>query len=120
MLTHVTGPPELDTAAEPSAPQGMPIAGRVSRPVGGVVVAGLGFCTVIAGAVVCAFAVVVGAALVVDGTVVVGVGLVTTGGGGATGGGAGAMTIGRGAMSAGADVVGSADVVSTLAGMSFD
>ncbi len=42
MLTHVTGPPELEMAAEPSAPQGIPIAGRVSRPVGRVVVAGCG------------------------------------------------------------------------------
>ena len=107
-------------AAEPSAPQGIPIAGRVSRPVGRVVVAGCGFCTVLSGAVVCAFAVVVGAALVVDGAVVVGVGLVTTGGGGATGGGGGATTIGDGATNAGLDVVGSMDEVSTLAGVSFD
>lgn len=45
MPTQVTGPPEFETVAEPSAPQGMPIAGRVSRtfgPNGVVVVAGVG------------------------------------------------------------------------------
>jgi hypothetical protein len=51
---QVTGPPELETAAEPSAPQGMPTAGRVSRTFGpdGVVVAGVaGFDTVVCGTV---------------------------------------------------------------------
>jgi ribosomal protein L35AE/L33A len=51
VLTQVTGPPELETAAEPSAPQGMPIAGRVSRTFGpnGVVV--VGFAAVVCGTV---------------------------------------------------------------------
>ncbi|HXS85567.1 MAG TPA: hypothetical protein VN741_07990, partial [Mycobacterium sp.] len=108
MPTHVTGPPELEMAAEPSGPQGIPIAGRVSRPVGRVVVAGFGFATVVWGAVVSALAVVVGAALVVGVTVVFGAAVVvaTRGGGatgGAAGGGGGAMTAG-GAMNAGAVV----------------
>ena len=49
----MTGPPELDTATEPSGPQGIPTAGRVSRPVGVVdVVDGLGDCdTVVFGTV---------------------------------------------------------------------
>ena len=52
MPTQVTGPPELDTATEPSGPQGIPTAGRVSRPVGVVdVVDGLGFDSVVFGAV---------------------------------------------------------------------
>ena len=32
MLTQFTGPPEFETAEEPSGPQGMPTAGLVSRP----------------------------------------------------------------------------------------
>jgi hypothetical protein len=53
--TQVTGLPELETAAEPSAPQGMPTAGRVSRTFGPdvvVVVAALGgFDAVVCGSV---------------------------------------------------------------------
>ncbi|WP_343708649.1 hypothetical protein, partial [Mycobacterium sp.] len=61
MRTQVTGPSELDTAAEPSGPQGMPIAGRVSSPVGFVVV-GLVvvFGAALFGTVVSALGVVVG------------------------------------------------------------
>jgi hypothetical protein len=66
VLTHATGPPEFDVAVEPGAPQGIPIAGRVSRPVEGVGVVGGGECVV----VVCA-TVVSGRADEVTGGVVV-------------------------------------------------
>jgi hypothetical protein len=41
--TQVTGPPKVEVAVVPlcSGPQGMPTAGRVSRPVGDVVVRGV-------------------------------------------------------------------------------
>jgi hypothetical protein len=45
--THATGPPEFDVAVEPGAPQGIPTAGRVSRPVGGVGVVGGGECVLV-------------------------------------------------------------------------
>jgi hypothetical protein len=51
VLTQVTGPPELDTATEPSAPQGIPTAGRVSTLVVDVVVGVGDFDTVVCGAV---------------------------------------------------------------------
>ena len=77
MLTQFTGPPEFETAEEPSAPHGMPTAGRVSKPFGGfgdvVDVGGVECGTVVCGTVVCAGAVVVtfGTGLVVVGNVVV-------------------------------------------------
>ena len=96
----------------------MPIAGRVSRPLGvGVVVGGVERGRVVCGTVVCAGAdvdVVTGG----EGLIVVaGAGVVTMGGGVAIGGAGGA---GSGATIAGGGVVGSADVDSTLVGVSSD
>ena len=118
MLTQFTGPPEFETAEEPSGPHGMPIAGRVSKPPGGV------------GDVVdveCGTVVWTGAVVVVVGTglvVVVGnvvTGALTTGRGTVTGGGGGgALNAGGGVDNAGTAAVGSAGVVSTLVGMSLD
>ena len=117
MLTQLTGPPEFETAEEPSAPHGMPTAGRVSRPPGSFVdvvdVVDVG--GVECGTVVCAGAVVVvfGKCLVVVGNVVTGA--LTTGGGPITGGGGGGAV-----DSTGTAAVGSAEVVSTLVGVSLD
>ena len=120
MLTQFTGPPEFEMAEEPSAPHGMPTAGRVSKPPGGfgdvVVVDGVVRGTVVFGTVVCAGAVVVafGTVLVVGGNVVTGaleMGRGPTAGGG---GGGGAVD------NAGIAAVGSAEVVSTLLGVSVD
>jgi hypothetical protein len=102
----------------------MPIAGRVSRPLGvGVVVGGVERGRVVCGTVVCAGADVLADAEVVTGgeglIVVAGAGVVTMGCGvaiGGAGGGAG----GAGATIAGGGVVGSADVDSTLVGVSSD
>lgn len=106
MSTHATGPPVFDVAVEPGAPQGIPIAGRVSSPVGGVVVVGDGECgvvvcaTVVCVTVVCVTVVCGGADEVTGGVVVaanddVGVGgVVTTG--------VGALTMGGGMAVAGA------------------
>ena len=128
MLTQFTGPPEFETAEEPSGPHGMPTAGRVSKPPGGVgdvvVVGGVECGTVVCGTVVCAGAVVVvcGTGLVVVGNVVTGALTTgrgpTTGGGG--GGGGGAMNAGGAVDNAGTAAVGSAEVVSTLVGVSLD
>ena len=126
MLTQFTGPPEFETAEEPSGPHGMPIAGRVSKPPGGfgdvVDVGGVVECgTVVCGTVVCAGVVVVvfGTGLVVVGNVVTGA--LTTGGGPITGGGGGgAMDAGGAVDNAGIAAVGSAEVVSTLFGVSLD
>jgi len=125
VLTQFTGPPEFETAEEPSGPHGMPTAGRVSKPFGGfgaVVDAGGVECgTVVCGIVVCAGAVVVtfGTGLVVGGNVVTGAlmtgrGLTTGGGGG------GAMNAGGVLDNAGMAGVGSAEVVSTLVGVLLD
>ena len=128
MLTQFTGPPEFEIAEEPSAPHGMPTAGRVSKPPGGfgeVVVVDEVVCgTVVFGTVVCA-----GAVLVAFGTVVVVGGNVVTGAltmgrgpaaGGGGGGGAGAMNAGGAVDNAGIAAVGSDEVVSTLLGVSVD
>jgi hypothetical protein len=114
--THLTGPPEFDSVDAPalSGPQGMPIAGRVSRPclrdVDGAEL-GLVVCgTVVGGAAV--REAVTGAEVVVFGDVVVAVvGALTTGCRGA------ARRTGGGGISAGCDgVVDSADLLSTLVG----
>ena len=129
MLTQLTGPPEFETAEEPSGPHGMPTAGRVSKPFGGfgdvVDIGGVERGTVVCGTVVCAGAVVVtfGTGLVVGGNVVVTGALTTgrgptTGGGG--GGGGGAMNAGGAVDNAGTAAVGSGEVVSTLVGVSLD
>ena len=128
MLTQFTGPPEFETAEEPSGPQGMPTAGRVSKPldgfadvVGVVDVGGVVCGTVVCGTVVCAGVVVVvfGTGLVVVGNVVTGA--LTTGRGPITGGGGGgAMSAGGAVDNAGIAAVGSAEVVSTLVGVSLD
>jgi hypothetical protein len=126
VLTQFTGPPEFETAEEPSVPHGMPTAGRVSRPPGGVGdvvdVGEVVECgTVVCGSVVCAGAVVVvfGVGLVVVGNVVTGV--LTTGRGPiAGGGGGGAMNAGGAVDNAGIAAVGSAGVVSTVVGVSLD
>jgi hypothetical protein len=133
VLTQFTGPPEFDTAEEPSGPHGMPTAGRVSKPFGDVVdvvdVGGAECGTVVCGAVVCAGAVVVtfGTGLVVVGNVVTGnvvIGALTTGRGpttgGGGGGGGGAMNAGGAVDNAGTAAVGSDEVVSTLVGVSLD
>jgi hypothetical protein len=128
-----TGPPEFETAEEPSGPHGMPTAGRVSKPfgdvvdvvdVGGVECGTVVCATVVCGTVVCAGAVVVtfGTRLMVVGNVVTGAlttgcGPTTAGGGG---GGGGAMNAGGAVDNAGMAAVGSAEVVSTLAGVSLD
>ena len=125
MLTQFTGPPEFEMAEEPSAPHGMPTAGRVSKPPGGcgdvVVVDGVVRGTVVFGTVVCAGAVVVafGTVLVLGGTVVTGA-LEMGRGPTAGGGGAGAVNAGGAVDNAGIAAVGSAEVVSTLLGMSVD
>ena len=129
MLTQSTGPPEFETAEEPSGPHGMPTAGRVSKPFGGfgdvVDIGGVECGTVVCGTVVCAGAVVVtfGTGLVVGANVVVTGALTTgrgptTGGGG--GGGGGAMNAGGAVDNAGTAAVGSTEVVSTLVGVSLD
>jgi hypothetical protein len=128
VLTQFTGPPEFDTAEEPSGPHGMPTAGRVSKPFGGfadvVDIGGVVCGTVVCGTVVCAGAVVVtfGTGLVVGGDVVTGA--LTTGRGPTTGagggGGAGATNAGGAVDNAGTAAVGSAEVVSTLVGVSLD
>jgi len=128
VLTQFTGPPEFETAEEPSGPHGMPTAGRVSKPLGGfadvvgvVDVGGVECGTVVCGTVVCAGVVVVvfGTGLVVVGNVVTGV--LTTGRGPITaGGGGGPMNAGGAVDDAGIAAVGSAEVVSTLVGVSLD
>jgi hypothetical protein len=124
VLTQFTGPPEFETAEDPSGPHGMPTAGRVSKPPGGfgdVVVVGGVECTVVCGTVVCAGAVVVvfGTGLVVVGNVVTGA--LTTGRGPIAGaGGGGALNAGGAVDNAGIAAVGSAGVVSTLVGVSLD
>ena len=113
---QTTGAPEFDVAAEPGGPQGMPTAGRVSRPAGVVGVVGDGECVV----VVCA-TVVCGRADEVTGGVVVaandGVGFGDVVSTGATGGGA--LTMGGGmavvgARRAGGTVVSGAGVSTSL------
>jgi hypothetical protein len=102
--THATGPPEFEVAVEPGAPQGIPMAGRVSRLVEEVGVVGDGECV----RVVCA-AVVSGRAEVVTCEVVAaddGVGfgdVVVTGLGGLTMGGG--MAVVAGAKGAGGTVL---------------
>lgn len=96
---QMTGMPEFDVAVAPGAPQGMPTAGRVSRPGGGVgVVVGVGECAlVVCASVVCGAEdeVTGGAVVAADdgvthgGVVVTGAGAVTTGGGGMAVAGAG-------------------------------
>jgi hypothetical protein len=131
VLTQFTGPPEFETAEEPSGPHGMPTAGRVSKPFGDVDdvvdVGGVECGTVVCGTVVCAGAVVVtfGTGLVVVGNVVTGAlttgrGPTTGAGGGGGGGGAGAMNAGGAVDNAGMAAVGWAEVVSTLVGVSLD
>lgn len=118
MLTQFTGPPEFETAEEPSGPHGMPIAGRVSKPAGDVV----DVVDVECGTVVCAGAVVVvvfGTGLVVVGNVVTGA-LTTDRGPSTGGGGGGALNAGGAVDNAGIAAVGSAGVVSTLVGVSLD
>ena len=130
MLTQFTGPPEFETAEEPSWPHGMPTAGRVSKPFGDVDdvvdVGGVECGTVVCGTVVCAGAVVVtfGTGLVVVGNVVTGALTTgrgpTTGTGGGGGGGGGATNAGGAVDNAGMAAVGWAEVVSTLVGVSLD
>jgi hypothetical protein len=132
VLTQFTGPPEFETAEEPSGPHGMPIAGRVSKPPDGVVDVGevgevgevvdvRDVVDVECGAVVCAGAVVVvfGTGLVVVGNVVTGA-LTTDRGPITGGGGGGALNAGGAVDSAGIAAVGSAGVVSTLVVVSLD
>jgi hypothetical protein len=123
VLTQFTGPPEFETAEEPSAPHGMPTAGRVSKPPGGFadVVGVVDVGGVERGTVVCAGVVVVvfGTGLVVVGDVVTGA--LTMGRGPITaGGGGGAMNAGGAVDDAGIAAVGPAEVVSTLVGVSLD
>jgi hypothetical protein len=121
VLTQFTGPPEFETAEEPSGPHGMPIAGRVSKPPDGVVDV-VDVVDVECGTVVCAGAVVVvfGTGLVVVvGDVVTGA-LTTDRGPSTGGGGGGALNAGGAVDNAGIAAVGSAGVVSTLVGVSLD
>jgi hypothetical protein len=110
VATQATGIPELDVVVEPGAPQGIPTAGRGSRPDG--VVVGDGECALVVSAtVVCATE---GEVAVVAGdTVAVG---------GALGRGVGGLTIGGGMAIAGAGSSGGVVVtggeVSTVAGVS--
>ena len=112
--THATGPPVFDVAVEPGAPQGIPIAGRVSSPVGGVGVVGDGECGVVVCVTVVCVTVVCGGADEVTGGVVVAAndgvvvgGVVTTGVGALTMGGGMAVA---GARRAGGTVVSGAGV----------
>ena len=124
MLTQFTGPPEFETAEEPSGPHGMPIAGRGSKPPDGVGDVGD---VVDVGDVECGTVVWAGAVVVVVGTglgVVVGnvvTGALTTDRGPITGGGGGgALNAGGAVDNPGIAAVGSAGVVSTLVGVSLD
>ena len=106
--------PEFDVVVEPGGPQGIPTAGRGSRPDG--VVVGDGECAlVVSGTVVCAAedGVAVEAAVAAGDAVTVGGVLVL---------GAGALTIGGGMAVAGAGrtggVVVTGDKLSTLVGVS--
>lgn len=127
MPTQLTGPPVFETVVVPvcSGPQGRPMAGRVSRPAVGDVDCGpvVGDTAVCRGEGELVGGVVVagGDGLLVGGVVATGAGGVTMGGGMACGGAGGA---GGGVAVAGAGwargVVGSAAVVSTLVGVSFD
>jgi hypothetical protein len=113
VFRQTTGAPEFDVAVVPSGPQGMPTAGRASRPAGVVEVVGDGEC----GLVVVAKVVDGGADEVVGGAVVakvvdgggdgvVGGAVVAADGGVGFGGvvitGAGAVTMGGGMAVAGA------------------
>jgi hypothetical protein len=113
VFRQTTGAPEFDVAVVPSGPQGMPTAGRVSRPAGVVEVVGDGECGLVVVATVLdggADDVVGGAvvAKVVDGGAdeVVGGAVVAANGGVGIGGvviaGAGAVTMGGGMAVAGA------------------
>jgi hypothetical protein len=113
VFRQTTGAPEFDVAVVPSGPQGMPTAGRVSRPAGVVEVVGDGECGLVVVATVLdggADEVVGGAvvAKVVDGGAdeVVGGAVVAANGGVGIGGvviaGAGAVTMGGGMAVAGA------------------
>jgi hypothetical protein len=128
VLTQFTGPPEFETAEEPSGPQGMPTAGLVSRPADGVddVDVGRVVCATVvrAGELTGAVVVTGDACLVVGGSVVTGADVVTTGlgvtTGGAGGGGGGAMSADSAVVIAGTGAAGSAEVLSTLVGVSSD
>jgi hypothetical protein len=117
--THATGPPVFDVAVAPGAPQGIPIAGRVSRPVDVVGVVGVGECVLVVSATV-----VSGRADEVTGGVVVtaddGVGVEDVVVTGATG--VGDLTMGGGMAVAGASLAGGVVVsevgVSTSVGVS--
>ena len=119
--THATGPPVFDVAVEPGAPQGIPIAGRVSSPVEGVGVVGVvgdGECGVVVCATVVCVTVVCGGADEVTGGVVVAAndgvvvgGVVTTGVGALTMGGGMAVV---GARRAGGTVVSGVGVSTSL------
>jgi hypothetical protein len=137
--TQLTGPPVFETVVVPvcSGPQGRPMAGRVSRPAMGDVDCGpvVGDTAVCRGEGELVGGVVVagGDGLLVGGVVATGADGATMGGGmacGGAGGAGGGMACGGaggaggGVAVAGAGwargVVGSADVVSTLVGVSFD
>jgi hypothetical protein len=124
--TQATGEPTFDTAVVPVGPQGMPTAGRVSRPAGGDV--GDDVCDLVVGCTV-----VVGGEDALDGGVAVDGGVVVTGalaagneglvaagvlaGAGATGSGGGVAV--TGASRAG-DVSVTDVPVSTFVGVSWD
>lgn len=115
VLAQITGMPAFEVAVAPGAPQGMPMAGRGSRP-DGVVVGDCAWARVVCGTVVYAAEgdVVVGATGAARDTVTAGVVVA----------GAGALTIGGGMAAAGAGgvavVVGTGENVSTFAGVSSD
>ena len=118
MSTHATGPPVFDVAVEPGAPQGIPIAGLVSSPVGVVGVVGDDECGLVVCATVVCVTVVCGGADEVTGGVVVAVndgvgcgGVVTAGVGALTMGGGMAVV---GARRAGGTVVTGAGVSTSL------
>jgi hypothetical protein len=106
----------------------MPTAGLVSRPPGGVddVDVGRVVCVTVvrAGELTGAVVVTGDACLVVGGSVVTGADVVTTGlgvtTGGAAGGGGGAISAGRAVVIVGMGTAGSAEVLSTLVGVSSD
>jgi hypothetical protein len=129
--TQLTDPPEVATAVAPADPQGMPTAGRVSRPAGGVGVVGG---TVVSGGGELGGTVVSGGGelggTVVSGGGELGGGVLVAAGDGAAGSdvvvtGAGAVTMGCGmAVAAGAGRAGGTvvteDGVSTFGGVSSD
>ena len=107
---QTTGAPEFDVAVVPSGPQGMPTAGRVSRPAGVVEVVGDGEC----GLLVVATVLDGGVDEVVGGAVVA---KVVDGGADEVDGGADAVVAANGGVGIGGVVIAGAGAVTMGGGM---